>query len=152
IALFVLTLPLVTLRIRGADEIEYFAYLRSIVFDHDLEFGNEYQHFYAQDPEGLAGFKETFLGRLEPTTGRHINFAPLGSALLWSPFYLLAHAGVILARSMGATIAADGFSRPYVAAVSYASALYGAAGLLLMLKTLRGRWLEPAPTAAILAL
>ena len=30
-------------RSAGADEIEYFSYLRSLVFDHDLEFGNEYQ-------------------------------------------------------------------------------------------------------------
>ena len=80
-----LTLPLVTTKIRGADEIEYFAYLHSAVFDHDLEFGNEYEHFYAQDPAGLAGFKATFLDLREPVTGRHINFAPLGTALLWAP-------------------------------------------------------------------
>ena len=61
LAVFLLTLPLVTPRLRGADEIEYFAYLRSLVFDADLEFGNEYQHFYDGDPQGLAGFKETFL-------------------------------------------------------------------------------------------
>ena len=83
-----------TPRIRGADEIEGFAYLRSAVFDRDLDFENEYRWFYARDPEGLRGFKETFLDRREPATGRPINFAPLGSALLWSPFYLLAHAGV----------------------------------------------------------
>src|SRR5262249_28299361 len=94
--LFVLVLPLVTPKIRAADEIEYFAYLRSLVFDHDLEFGNEYQHFYDLDPKGLAGFKATFLDLREARTGRHINFGPLGSALLWSPFYLLAHLGVRL--------------------------------------------------------
>src|SRR5262249_45687252 len=49
----VLTLPLVTPKIRGADEIEYFSYLHSAVFDHDLEFGDEYEHFYAADPRGL---------------------------------------------------------------------------------------------------
>src|SRR5262249_13373532 len=53
LALFLLTLPLVTPRVRGADEIEYFSYLRSAVFDHDLEFGNEYQWFYDHDPQGL---------------------------------------------------------------------------------------------------
>src|SRR5215217_4714258 len=94
VAALLLTLPLVTPKIRGADEIEYFSYLRSAAFDRDLEFGNEYQHFYDADPAGLAGFKATFLDGREPQTGRHINFAPLGSALLWSPFYLLAHLGV----------------------------------------------------------
>jgi hypothetical protein len=127
-----LTLPLVTTKIRGADEIEYFAYLRSALFDRDLEFGNEYEHFYAEDPTGLAGFKTTFLDLREPATGRHINFAPLGTALLWAPAYLAAHAAVLAARAFGADVAADGFSRPYVMAVCYASWAYGMAGLLLL--------------------
>ena len=154
VLLFLFTLPLVTPRVRGADEIEYFSYLRSLVFDHDVEFGNEYDRFYAADPQGLAGFKATFLDRRETETGRHINFAPLGCALLWSPFYLLAHAGVLAARAFGAAVAADGFSFPYVAAVCYASALYGLAGLLLVHDTLRGhgRMPEPAATLSVAAL
>jgi hypothetical protein len=154
VVLFLLTLPLVTPKVRGADEIEYFSYLRSLAFDHDVEFGNEYDRFYAADPRGLAGFKATFLDRRETETGRHINFAPLGCALLWSPFYLLAHAGVLAARAMGARVAADGFSFPYVAAVCYASALYGFAGLLLVHDTLRdhGRMPEPAATLSVASL
>jgi hypothetical protein len=144
----------VTPKIRGADEIEYFSYLRSLVFDRDVDFGNEYERFYAADPQGLAGFKATFLDRRETDTGRHINFAPLGCALLWSPFYLLAHAGVLAARALGGGVAADGFSSPYVAAVCYASALYGLAGLLLVHETLRrhGGFAEPAATLAVAAL
>jgi len=137
VAAWLLTLPLVTPKIRGADEIEYFAYLRSLAFDHDLEFGNEYRHFYERDPQGLAGFSATFLDRREPQTGRHINFAPLGSALLWSPFYLLAHLGVLAARAAGSAVAADGFSAPYVAAACYASWLYGGFGLLIIHDALR---------------
>jgi hypothetical protein len=147
VTLFVLTLPLVTPRIRGADEIEYFSYLRSLVFDGDLDFGNEYRHFYAQDPEGLKGFKATFIDLREPT-GRHINFAPMGSALLWAPFYLLAHLGVLAARAVGATVAADGFSLPYVASVCYASALYGFLGLLLTHGILRRHAAIPEPAAS----
>ena len=138
VAALLLTLPLVTPKIRGADEIEYFAYLRSAVFDHDLEFGNEYAHFHAQDPVGLAGFKGTFLDLREPATGRHINFAPLGTALLWAPAYLAAHVAVLAARALGADVAADGFSRPYVMAVCYASWAYGMAGLLLLYRSLAG--------------
>ena len=149
VLLFALTLPLVTPKIRGADEIEYFSYLRSLVFDRDLEFGNEYERFYAADPQGLAGFKSTFLDRRATDTGRHINFAPLGCALLWSPFYLLAHAGVLAARAAGAHVAADGFSFPYVAAACYASALYGLAGLLLVHDTLRTHAGIPEPAATL---
>jgi len=130
--LLLLTLPLVTPKIRGADEIQYFSYLRSLAFDHDLEFGNEYEHFVARDPQGLAGFKATFLDKREPDTGRHINFAPIGSALLWSPFYAVAHVSVLLARALGAGVTADGWSWPYVAATCYASWLYGVLGLLLI--------------------
>jgi hypothetical protein len=153
VVLFVLTLPLVTPKIRGADEIEYFSYLRSLVFDHDLEFGNEYHHFYQQDPEGLAGFKATFLDLREPRTGRHINFAPIGSALLWSPFYLLAHLGVLGARGLGSQVPADGFSWPYLAAVCYGSALFGWLGLLLTHRLLRRSGFgEPAASWAVAAL
>ena len=137
VAAWLLTLPLVTAKIRGADEIEYFSHLRSMAFDRDLEFGNEYRHFHERDPAGLAGFAATFLELREPATGRHINFAPVGSALLWSPFYLLAHLGVLAARAAGSTVAADGFSAPYVAAACYASWLYGGLGLLLVHDALR---------------
>jgi hypothetical protein len=152
--LFLLTLPLVTPRIRGADEIEYFAYLRSLVFDADLDFGNEYQHFVDGNPEGLAGFRQTFLERREPDTGRHINFAPLGTALLWSPLYLLAHAGVLLARAAGSGVAADGYSLPYVAAACYGSALLGWFGLLLIRDALERHAAvgEPAATWSVAAL
>jgi hypothetical protein len=137
--LFVLMLPFVGRKIRGADEIQYFSHLRSMVFDRDLDFANEYQYFYERDPQALAGFKETFLEKREPQTQRHINFTPIGCALLWSPFYLAAHVGVLVARAWGAGVAADGFSTPYAAAVGLASALYGLAGLLVGHDALR-RW------------
>ena len=154
VLLFVLTLPLVSPRIRGADEIEGFAYLRSAVFDRDLDFENEYRWFHARDPEGLAGFKATFLDRREPETGRPINFAVLGGALLWSPFYLAAHAAVMVARALGAGVGADGFSWPYAAAACFASALYGILGLLLVHDALVrfGGFKDGSAAAAVTAL
>jgi hypothetical protein len=139
--LFVATLPLVTPRLRASDEIEYFAYLRSLVFDRDLSFGNEYQHFYEQDPGSLGLFKKTFLDMREPATGRHINFGPIGSAVLWAPLYLLAHLGVTLLGGV-----ADGYSPPYIAAVAYGSALFSFGGFLLVHDMLRrqGAFAEPA--------
>jgi len=154
VLVFALTLPFVSPRIRGADEIEGFAYLRSAVFDRDLDFENEYRWFHARDPEGLAGFKSTFLDRREPATGRPINFAPLGGALLWSPFYLAMHAAVRVARALGAGVAADGFSWPYAAAACFASALYGLVGLLLIHDALVrfGGFKDATAAAAVLAL
>ncbi len=43
---FVLSLPLVTARIYASDEVEGFAWLHSLAFDHDVSFGNEYEYFY----------------------------------------------------------------------------------------------------------
>jgi hypothetical protein len=125
VCLFLLSLPAVTPRIYSSDEIQYFAYLRSIWFDHDLSFENEYQYFYDHGIGKSEGFHETFLEQ-KTDTGRRINFGTIGCAILWSPFYL---AGDVVARLTGAPV--DGFSKPYVAAVAYGSAVYGFLALVL---------------------
>jgi hypothetical protein len=125
VCLFLVSLPAVTPRIYSSDEIQYFAYLRSIWFDHDLSFENEYRYFYDRGIAKSDGFHETFLERTTDT-GRRINFGTIGCAILWSPFYL---AGDIAARAAGAPV--DGYSRPYVAAVAYGSAVYGFLALVL---------------------
>ncbi|MBK5255246.1 MAG: glycosyltransferase family 39 protein [Vicinamibacteria bacterium] len=129
-----LTLALVSTKIRGADEIEYFSHLRSAVFDRDLDFKNEYEHFYKANPQGLQTFKETFLDRREPQTNRPINFAPIGSAVTWAPFYLTAHALVASGVLRGP---ADGFSAAYTGAVAYGSAILAILGFLIAFRTLK---------------
>jgi len=132
---------LVTPRIAESDAVEYFSYLPSILFDHDLSFEDEYQHFYEEDPEGRGGFKETFLDRSTPT-GLKLNFGPVGTAVLWSPFYLATHVGMVVFGALGADVEADGMSQPYRSAVSLASAFYGALGLFLSYRLAR-RFAEP---------
>ena len=83
--LALLTLPAVTTRIYASDEVEYFAFLRSLAFDHDLSFQNEYQYFHNAGAGG-PGFHETFLGDRYTQAGRRLNFATIGPALLWAPF------------------------------------------------------------------
>ena len=123
--LFVLSLPAVTTRLYASDEIEFFAWLRSLTFDRDADFENEYRYFYDSGAARNALFHETFLERVNEN-GRRINYTPIGCALLWAPFY---GAGHLVARATGAP--ADGFSRPYIAAVAYGSTLYGALALLI---------------------
>jgi len=125
VSLFIVSLPAVTPRIYSSDEIQYFAYLRSIWFDRDLSFENEYEYFYDRGIAKSDGFHETFLER-QTDTGRRINFGTIGCSILWSPFYL---AGDLVARATGAPV--DGFSKPYVAAVAYGSAVYGFLALVL---------------------
>ena len=124
---FAVSLPAVTTRIYASDEVQYFAYLRSLWFDGDVSFENEYQHFYDAGIARSQNYHETFLERTTET-GRRINFATIGCALLWSPFYGAADVAV---RTGLIAAEADGFSRPYVAAVAYASAFYGLLALLL---------------------
>ena len=136
LVLFLVSLPAVTPRIYASDEIQYFAYLRSLWFDRDLSFENEYRHFYDAGTARSAGFHETFLERTTET-GRRINFGTIGSALLWAPFYA---AGDLVARALragGSPVAVDGYSKPYIAAVAYGSAVYGWLAILLSLVAVR---------------
>ena len=129
---FLVTIPLLTPRVAASDEIEYFSYLHSIVFDHDLNFRDEYEHFCDLNLRDCidSRFKETFLDDRTPT-GLPTNFGPMGSALLWSPFYLIAHPVALVVHRVYPDISADGYSAPYIYAISFASLLYGWIGLAL---------------------
>lgn len=144
--LALITLPAVTTRIYASDEVQYFAFLRSLAFDGDLSFQNEYQHFYDAGAGG-PGFRETFLAERFTTAGRRINFGTIGPALLWAPFYAVGH---VAAGITGAP--QDGYSAPYVAAVAYGSAWYGWMAIALsalIAHQIVGRGLSPAVAALL---
>jgi hypothetical protein len=124
------TLPGVTRRIYASDEVQYVAFLRSLWFDRDLSFDNEYRQFYANGTIRDPAFAETFI-QPATETGLRRNFGTIGSALLWAPFYAAADAGVRIARALGSDVAADGYSPPYISAICIGSAVYGWLALLL---------------------
>ena len=139
--LFLVLLPAVTSRIYASDEVQYFSYLRSLWFDGDVSFENEYQHFYDAGIAASPGFHETFLER-RTEAGRRINFGTIGCALLWAPFYAVGDLIAHVLRDMGRDVTVDGYSKPYVAAVAYASAMYGWLALLASAASVRrlARW------------
>jgi len=146
VLVLLVSLPAVTPRIYASDEIQYFAYLRSLWFDRDVSFENEYRWFYDRGIAASPGFHETFLERTTET-GRRINFGTLGSALLWAPFYGVGDVVAQVMARRDPTITTDGFSRPYVAAVAYGSAVYGMLALwlsILIARRLVGPGLVPA--------
>ena len=147
VAIFVLSLPAVTLRLYASDEVQYFSYLRSLWFDRDVSFENEYRHFYESGVARTTLFSKTFI---EPATdtGLRRNFATMGSAILWAPFYAVADASVRIARALGSGVPADGYSTPYVAAVCLASALYGFLAILLSIRLARTFTGDGLPAAA----
>lgn len=124
-----------------SDGIEYYAYLRSLAVDGDLNFENEYQ----QTPFPLLSDK------FQPTaTGNYDNLAAVGPAIAWSPLYAVAHAIVVAGRALGMPWRADGYDQPYVVLVTFGSAL---ATLVTMLAGYRigRRWVGP-PAAALAAI
>lgn len=144
-----IALPLFTPRIYASDEIKYFATLRSAYFDRDLHYENEYAHFIERDPvahEGLRPFRD----EVTPT-GYRLNDAPIGTSLLWFPFYFVADVGVVTARALGATVPRDGYSWPYVWAVSAASLVWGTAGLFLTFRLCRRHAGRVASTWGVVA-
>jgi len=130
VLLFVASLPAVTSRLYASDEIEYYSFLRSLWFDHDVSFDNEYRYFLDHGVARGPGFRETFVDAVTPT-GLRPNYGTMGAALLWSPFFAVADAGVLVARAAGVDVARDGYSRPYLSAMAYGSALYGFLAVLL---------------------
>ncbi len=136
VLLMVVSLPAVTPRLYASDEIQYFAYLRSMWFDGDLSFENEYRYFYDREIARAFGFQETFL-EFKTETGLRNNFGTAGSAILWSPFYGIADVAARAMRLSGVSVAIDGYSRPYLVAVAYGSAIYGFLAVLLSIVAAR---------------
>ncbi len=129
-ALFVVSLPAVTARLYSSDEVQYFSYLRSLWFDHDVSFENEYRYFYDHQIARTPDFHTTFL-ELETAAHRRINYGTIGCAILWSPFYAVGDASARVMRAAGRDVAVDGYSQPYLSAVAYGSAFYGFATIVL---------------------
>lgn len=129
--LFAVSLPAVTARLYSSDEVQYFSYLRSLWFDRDVSFENEYRYFYDHGIAQSAGYYETFLERVTET-GRRFNYGTIGCAILWSPFYAVAD---VATRATGGV--ADGFSKPYIQAVAYGSAFYAFVAVLLSIRAAR---------------
>lgn len=136
--LFLLSIPLITSRLYSGDEIQYYAYLRSVWKDQDLQFRNEYNWIYQRAPQKQENFKRAFIDHPNPN-GYTRNDAPVGCAILWAPFFAVADLYVKLTGAAPA----DGFSFPYIAMVCFASAFYGFLGFLLQYKIAKrffGEW------------
>ena len=122
--------------VRG-DGIGYYAFARAPLIEHSLNFERDYRSGNASFRD--ARFDENGQPRsfLLTSTGHLDNHFTVGPAILWAPFLLVAHAGVLLARAFGSHVAADGFTAPYRFAMAFGTALYGFLGLLLASRVAR---------------
>jgi hypothetical protein len=102
-----------------SDGFYYFAYLRSLTFDRDVNFMNDYRLL------GLGDKTHLF----QPTRTGHAESAwTIGPAIAWSPFFAAGHVVATRLRAKGLDVATDGTSFPYRQAVCVASLFYGLLG------------------------
>ncbi len=133
---FLFSLPLINPWVRG-DGVGYYAFARAPLIEHSFDFTRDYQN-------ANSGFRARHLDEVgqplvvyRTATGRLDNHFSVGPAILWTPFLLLAHAGVLLARALGSPVSADGFSSPYRITVALATAGFGFLSLLLAFRIAR---------------
>jgi hypothetical protein len=130
IATFLVTIPLprVDRQLVGSDGIYYYAYLPTLLLDHDLDFSNQYAKLL---PEELRTSLQL------SSAGTPQNKWAVGSAILWIPFFLMGHLLAVLLKAAGYPIALDGVGYIYQAPTLLGSITYGFAGILLVYRSCR---------------
>lgn len=71
--------------VHGNDGAGYYAPLRSLVIDGNLNLSNEYDFFEKSQPVPISAITEN------NETGMWYSQYPIGTALAWVPFFLIAH-------------------------------------------------------------
>ena len=134
--LWILSLPFLNPWVRG-DGVGYYAFARAPLIEHRLDFTRDYQ--FANESFRSPRLDENNQPKSDfrTPTGHLDNHFTVGPAILWTPFLFLAHLGVLLARALGSSVAADGFSAPYRITMALATAFYGFLGLLLAFRLAR---------------
>jgi len=115
----------------ASDGREYFVQLRSMVMDRDLDFSNENAIF------GARGAAKMY---------------PVGIAILWMPFYVLAHLWLKLLNLFGGAYSIDGFTNPYQKAIGIGTLVYGCAGLVMVWRMVRDYFDDGLATVATIGI
>ena len=136
VLLFLITLPLSNPWVRG-DGVGYYAMARSLLIEHHLDFSKDW---LAANTSFRMGHLAAD-GSIDPTnytaTGHLKNHFSVGPAILWSPFLIVTHVGVLFYDSLGGHVAPDGFSKPYIIVMALATALYGFLALWISFRLAR---------------
>lgn len=106
----------------GGDAVYYYASLRSIVVDKDLDFKNEYEYFHSQTSTFTGNRKIPKIPDQNPVTKKLPVKYPIGSAIFLLPPFFLTHS----------LIQSDGYNLIYQTITSLSSLIYGFSGLLLI--------------------
>ena len=139
LVVFVILFPLLFRPgVYGFDPVGYFSWVRSAVVDGDLDTMDEYAVF------GNAAISG-------PTaTGYNHNPYPVGTALLWTPFFLTAHIGENLRATIFNLPQPTGYETSYVFLVGIGSVIFGFTTILLLYGLSRRYFGKSAATLAAL--
>jgi hypothetical protein len=136
VVVFLLTLPLINPWVRG-DGVGYYAFGRALLIEHQLNFEKDWLAANTSFRMGRTDAAGRILPEAYTATGHLDNHFAIGPAILWSPFLLATHLGVLAYDSLGGHVAADGYSRPYIMAMALATALYGFLALWISFRLAR---------------
>ncbi|MBN1568493.1 MAG: hypothetical protein JXA73_11660 [Acidobacteria bacterium] len=128
IIVFLLAVPLprVDGHLVGSDGSYYYAYLPTLLLDHDLDFANQYAKLFLNYGRHTK----------EPSESRpQLNKYAIGPAILWTPFFLIGHLLAIGLNVAGYRIPLDGIGYIYQIPTLLGSLSYGFAGLLLIYRS-----------------
>ena len=106
------------------DGAGFASYLPSLYLDHDLNLFNQYVHCGIIDRTFIHGAAVT-------PNGYPLNLWTVGTAVLWTPFWLLGHALTYLTRFLGQSWTPNGFTLYYNLGIHFATAWMGFYALFL---------------------
>jgi len=131
------SLPAVYERV-GGDGIEYFALARTLAFDQDLDFANEF--------EGLG------VQPVRTATGEATSRFPVGLALLWLPALLATRLVALVASWSGAAVDLSGFAFLYQTAATTTTFALTLFGIVLLERFLRASFGAALATLSVLGI
>ncbi|MBI5186413.1 MAG: tetratricopeptide repeat protein [Nitrospinae bacterium] len=116
-------------QIDSADDTSWYAYLRSMVIDGDIDFFNE-EGYRSRDNLTSTGYAHNWI-------------YSFGNAIPWLPYFLIGHIITLIYQGLGYPFPANGFSPPYhvlTAIGSSTNVLFGLFLLYLILKRFFSRF------------
>jgi hypothetical protein len=102
-----------------------------MLIEHRLDFTKDWQAANTSFRMGRLDAEGNVKPAEYTSTGHLDNHFAVGPAILWSPFLIVTHAGVLLYDHCGGTVPADGFSKPYRVAMAIGTAAYGFLALFI---------------------
>jgi len=123
-----------------SDGFYYYAYLRSMAFDHDVDFSNDYRMLGLGDKAHLFTLTRT---------GHAQSAWTIGPAIVWSPFFAAGHLAAMRLHAAGLEVSTDGTSFPYRQAICIAGLFYGLLGCWFTYRIVSRVWAPPIAATTV---